>query len=109
MGFSVYFVCETDKEERADELMRGSVGALYDRHVGEGKLTSWGWNEQILGGEYRRLATMTAEDEATLLRERSAIIDEMFYGDEPDPDAVELSSICGPHQDYIWEIRHEKP
>ena len=109
VGFSVYYVCQTDREERADELVEQVVGPIFDRHVGEGKLTSWGWNEHIVGGEYRRLATMTAADEATLVRERGAIIDEMFYGETPNEGAQEFGSICGPHQDYIWGIEHEKP
>lgn len=109
VGFSVYYVCDTSKEVRADEIIEESLGAIYDRHVGAGKLTTWGWNEHIIGGEYRRLATMTAADEASLMKVRSAIIEEMFGGDTPNPAAVEFDTICGAHQDYIWTIVHEKP
>jgi hypothetical protein len=106
-GFSVYRVCDSSKEERADELVKQVFAPVYDRLAKEGKLASWGWMQHWVGGEYRRLETMTAADHKTLLATRDAIITELR---EKHPEALdEFSAICGSHQDYMWDIVMEKP
>ncbi|NJO13141.1 MAG: hypothetical protein HC872_06395 [Gammaproteobacteria bacterium] len=77
----------------------------YDKMVAEGKLTTWGWMEHIVGGKYRRLATMTAADVPALMAARSSIVEAM----QNDPLASTLDDICGSHSDYIWDIKFEKP
>ena len=93
------------KEGRADEIVKTVFAPIYDAHVGEGRLASWGWSEHIVGGKYRRLATMTADDWPTLLKIRGEIFDAMDEADNPLAD--EFSEICGSHSDYLWEIQHE--
>ena len=107
VGFSVYLQCDMSREERADELVTTVFAPIYNRQVAAGKLVSWGWMEHIVGGRWRRLVTMTANDEASLIAARSAIVDEIDTGNETA--AREFDDICSSHQDYIWNIQHEKP
>ena len=68
-------------------------------------LTSWGWSEHIIGGKYRRLSTMTAENWDDLFAVRESIIE-----DAQDSELAGLfSEICHSHTDYMWEIVHESP
>jgi hypothetical protein len=50
---------------------------------------------------------MTANDEASLMAARAAIIDEIETSNEAA--GKEFDEICGSHQDDIWTIQHEKP
>lgn len=106
-AFSVYYICDESKESRADELMSGAMGAIYDKHVKAGNIASWGWFQHWIGGKYRRLATMSAKDTATLVKTRDAIIAELLADHSDAMD--EFSSICTSHQDYIWDIIMSKP
>jgi hypothetical protein len=106
-GLSVYEVCDMSRETRADEIVKKVFAPVLDKAVADGKLTSWGWSEHIVGGEYRRLSTMTAKDFPGLLKTRDEII-EAIYGDGDNAEANEYSEICGSHSDYLWEIVHEK-
>lgn len=105
VGMSAYHVCKMSQEDRADELVKSVFGPIYDAHVGDGKLRSWGWSEHIVGGKYRRLATMTADDWPTLLKMRAAVFEALDELDNPLAD--EFSEICGSHADYLWEIGEE--
>jgi hypothetical protein len=105
VGISAYHKCTMSKESRADELVKLVFAPIYDAHVGEGKLSSWGWSEHIVGGKYRRLSTMTADDWPTLMKMRESI----FYALQDDELADEFVEICGSHSDYLWEIRHQMP
>lgn len=107
-SMSVYMVCDFNKEERADEIVKTSFAPVYDSFIGKGKLTSWGWLSHVVGGEYRKLATMSAENFADLLTARAAILEQLFYkGDKKISE--EFSNICGSHQDYLWDIKIESP
>jgi hypothetical protein len=104
-AFSVYYVCDSSREDQADELIKRIYAPMYDKMVAEGKLTSWGWMEHIVGGEYRRLATMTAKDMSSLVAARSAVVAAL----QDDPLSSVLDDICGSHADYMWETRFTKP
>lgn len=104
VGLSAYYVCDS-REGAADEIVKSVFAPVYDAQVGPGKLSSWGWAEHIVGGKYRRLATMTAEDWPSLFAARASIIeagDDSELGDQ-------FGEICDSHADYLWEIRHESP
>lgn len=104
VGLSAYYLCNED-EARADELVTEIFAPIYNAHVGDGMLTSWGWSEHIIGGEYRRLSTMTAEDWPTLFSERESLFEEFA-----DIELADQSfEICGRHADYMWEIQIENP
>ncbi len=104
-AFSVYFYCDIGTEGQADEIVKTVFAPIYDAHTGEGKLTSWGWLSHIVGGKYRRLATMTAADHKTLLAQRAAIIGKL--GD--NELASTFNAICPSHQDYMWDVQIENP
>lgn len=104
-GFSVYYVCDVSRENQADALVKRVFAPLYDKLVADGKLKTWNWMEHIVGGEYRRLATITADDAKTLVEARSSLVQTF----QDDPLASTLDDICGSHADYIWETKAGKP
>jgi hypothetical protein len=104
-GFSVYYVCDIDKEARAGELVDEHIGPILDGFVEEGKLSSWGWSTHLVGGRYRALQTMTASDMQSLMAARGDVI-AAVYAEENEAGA-EFSQICGPHVDYLWNIQLE--
>lgn len=106
-GFSVYMECDMGREGRADELVKSAFAPVYDRHVANGDLASWGWLEHWVGGQWRRLLTMSAKDHESLLAVRGVMMDEAFT--EHEAEATEFDSICNQHQDYMWDIVHESP
>jgi hypothetical protein len=106
-GLSVYEVCDTNREERALEIVKTLFAPIMEKAVADGKLNSWGWSSHVLGGEYRALQTMTAKDIPTLMKTRAELI-EAIYGDGDNAVANEYSEICGSHSDYLWDIQHEK-
>lgn len=106
-ALSVYEVCSLSGEERAKEIAKTVFAPVLDKAVADGKLTSWGYSSHMLGGEYRALQTMTAKDNATLLKARAEILDAIF-GEGENAAANEYSTICTSHADYLWEIQHEK-
>jgi hypothetical protein len=99
--FSTYFVCDQMRETQADALVKRVVGPMYDKMVADGKLTTWIWAEHIIGGKYRRLATMTAQSMDALIAAREALV----AATKHDPVDEAVTSICGSHQDVIWEVK----
>ncbi len=97
--FSTYYVCDS-REAQADALVTQVYAPAYDKLVAEGKLKSWGWMEHVVGGEYRRLSTMTATDVKTLMEVRASIIESQ---DNALGDV--FTDICDSHADYIWEVK----
>ena len=108
-GFSVYFVCNENRESRADEIIAQNFAPIYDKAVADGKLTSWGWSEHWVGGKYRRLLTMTASDHKSLLNTRNELIEAAFSAEGMEEIGAEFTDICGSHSDYMWNIVHEMP
>ena len=104
-GFSVYHICDQNREERATELVDEHVAPILNQFVEDGKLTSWGWSSHVVGGRFRALQTMTAPDMKSLMKARGEVI-EAIYADESEAGA-EFSDICGPHVDYLWDIQLE--
>jgi hypothetical protein len=107
-GFTVYFQCDISREDRADELVRDVIGPVYNRHVGEGQLTSWSWLEHHVGGEYRRILVLGAEDHKTMMRTRESILQSL--DDRKYERAMrDLGEICHTHRDYMWDILFQTP
>lgn len=105
-ALSVYHVCNINKEERADEIVEKAFAPVYEKALAEGKIQSWGWNTHVVGGKYRRLATMTAQSFEQVLAARGEIL-EQIYGDGDNPMAMEFNEICTSHSDYLWQVVHE--
>jgi hypothetical protein len=104
-AFSTYYVCDQSRETQADALVKRVLAPIYDKLVADGKLTSWGWLEHIVGGKYRRLGTMTAPTMEALIAAREGIV----AAAEHDPVSEAFNSICGSHQDYIWDLVEQGP
>lgn len=104
-AFSVYYVCNESKEERADEIFKNDFGPILDKYVAAGKLNSWGWLSHWVGGKYRRLQTMSAGDHKSLLKVRSELLEEMYAEDSAAGE--EFTQICGSHSDYMWDVMGE--
>ena len=77
---------------------------MLNRLVEEGKLISWGWASHQVGGQFRKLQTMTASDHKTLLAARNEAIEAIYA--EGSAVGEELATICGSHVDYMWDIIH---
>jgi hypothetical protein len=101
--FSTYFVCDQSREMQADALVKRVVGPMYDKMVADGKLTTWFWAEHMVGGKYRRLVSLTAPSRDALI----AVREELVAAAEHDPLDEAVTSICGSHQDYIWEVQEQ--
>ncbi len=106
-GFSVYFLCDISREDRADEIVDELMVPIYNKLLKDGALSSWGWSSHVIGGKYRRLLTTTAPDHKTLLEARTAAL-EAIFGDDNELGA-EFGGICARHTDYMWNIVHETP
>lgn len=105
-GLSTYHVCDLNREERADEIVNKVFAPVLNKAVADGKLTSWGWQSHVVGGKYRRLATMTATDHVGLLEAWGDVLDSVYDADD-NAAAIEFSDICYSHSDYLWDIQHE--
>lgn len=106
VGFSVYHVCDSNREDRADEIVAEHAAPIFNKLVEDGKLKSWGWSSHVVGGRFRKLQTMTATDHKTLLAARGEAIAAMY--DDDNALGKEFVDICGEHVDYMWNIQHEK-
>jgi len=106
-AISVYYVCSTADDDRIDELFMKTHAPVLDKAVADGKLTSWGWNSHVLGGEYRRLQTMDANDFASLMKARAEVIG-AIYPEGGNAEAEEFDRLCTSHSDYLWEVVHTK-
>lgn len=104
-AFSTYFVCDQGREGEADALVTQVFGPVWDKMVADGKLKSWGWNEHIVGGSYRRLATISATDIKALMEARDSVVQTLI----DNPLGSTFTDICGDHTDYIWEITSQSP
>jgi hypothetical protein len=108
VGFSTYLDCDLNRESRADELIRETLGPIYDSHVESGGLVGWTWLAHDVGGRWRRLLSMTASDHNTMMETRAAILEQMQSG-RTQRAFEQLNDICPDHEDYMWDIQHETP
>lgn len=106
-ALSVYEVCDMSKEDRALEIVKTVFAPVLDKAKADGKIKSWGYNSHVLGGKFRALQTMTGSDFPSLMKARAEILD-AIYQDGKNEAAEEYNRICTSHDDYLWEILHEK-
>lgn len=106
VAFSIYFDCDSTREDRADEIVAASFGPTLDGMVEAGNIKSWGWLKHYVGGKTRRLMTMTAADHKASLKARDAAVD-IFYA-EDNAAGAEFGGICSRHVDYMWDSQLPK-
>ncbi len=99
-SFSTYLVCDS-RETQADAIVEQVFAPIYDKMVADGKLKSWGYLEHIVGGQFRRLATMSATDMKSVMAARAEI--NKALTDNPLGDT--FTEICDSHADYMWETK----
>ncbi len=98
--FGQYYRCNQGQETRVDDIVRGVVGPVVQKHVDMGHLTGWVWFAHSQGGAWRRLFAIVGTDLAQMMDVREQMVAELT---EQHADALgELGSICGSHDDYIW-------
>jgi len=107
VSLSVYFVCSTADQSRADEIFAEAYAPKLEEMREEGKIGSWGWQSHVLGGEYRRLQTVTGEDFASVTAARMETI--QHVNQNHAALGREFAQICDSHADYLWDIVHESP
>ena len=107
-GFSTYFDCDLNREDEADDLVRETFGELFDAQVASGGLATWTWLKHNVGGEWRRLLSMTATDHATMLDTRNQL-QAQFTSGRTGRAFAEFNDICPDHVDYMWDVLIEVP
>jgi len=107
VSLSAYFVCDINREERADEIVESHFAPILNQMAESGKISTWGWLSHRVGGKYRRLQTMTGADHASVLAARGELLSQA--GDSNEELSDEFSDICFSHADYLWNIIHETP
>jgi hypothetical protein len=107
VSLSVYFVCDVADQERADEIFAAVYAPKLDEFRSDGQIASWSWQSHVLGGEYRRLQTVTGDNYAAVTAARIETIRHV-NGKHPELGR-EFSKICDEHTDYLWDIVHEAP
>ena len=98
--FGQYYRCNQGQEARADEIARGVLGPIVQKHVDAGQLTGWVWFAHSQGGAWRRLFATVGTDLDVMMDVREQIVEE-FLGQHEEA-AQELGTVCGSHDDYIW-------
>jgi hypothetical protein len=107
VSYSVYYVCDINGQDRADEIWAEANAPYLNQLQEEGKIASWGWQAHIVGGRYRRLQTITGADNASVVQANAGLSQ---YADDNHPElGEEFNDICGTHTDYLWDIVHEAP
>jgi hypothetical protein len=107
VSLSVYYVCDLNGQERADEIWAAANAPALNQLQEEGKIASWGWSSHLMGGKYRRLQTITGADYASVVEANGALV--QYGGDDDSGLGEEFNDICGSHTDYLWDIVHEAP
>ena len=105
VSLSVYFVCDVADQSRADEIFSQTYALRLNQLVESGDIASWNWQSHVLGGEYRRLQTVSGDDYASV---NSARFQTIQHVNQEHPElGREFSRICHTHTDYLWDIVHE--
>ena len=98
---ATYYRCDYVKQTKADTLYKKVMVPALENQIKAGHLTAYGFSSHRIGGEYRRLETMTAPTLAHLIAAQEGVIAEL---DKTNPKgAAEFDAICGTHTDYIWQ------
>ena len=107
VSLSVYYVCDVNREGRADEIWAEKNAPMLNGLQEEGEIASWGWSSHLIGGRFRRLQTITGADYASVVQANGALV--QYSGEDDSGMGEEFLDICGSHADYLWNIVHEAP
>ncbi|MDZ7644598.1 MAG: hypothetical protein U5K76_10500 [Woeseiaceae bacterium] len=101
---AAYFVCDINREARADAIVRQIHAPLLDALVEDDRLSGWNWQSHVLGGEFRRLAVLEGGDHASVVQ-ASLEMQQTLRREHPQL-LSEFNAICGAHTDYLWDVVH---
>jgi hypothetical protein len=107
VAISQYLKCDIDREGRADELTQEVFAPIYDRFVQSGAIAGWGWFAHMVGGEYRRLWTISGSDFPSLMTAWGEI--NAASAQEASSATREFNDICPSHVDYLWTTVASNP
>ena len=105
VSLSVYYICEIRREDRVDDIVAQAYAPKLNQMAKDGVIASWGWSAHRIGGEYRRLQTITGADYASTVAARAELMQHVNANHSDMGE--EFVDICGSHTDYIWNIVHE--
>ena len=100
-AYATYFVCHPEGESRADEIIRTTFKPHYDAAVEHGDIQGWTWMQHFVGGNWRRVLVLIADDVDSLL-DASGALGEIISANTPEAGRA-FSAICDAHEDYIWQ------
>lgn len=100
IAFAIYYRCSQAQEFRADEVVRGTLAPIVQRHVDAGHLTGWLWLTHSQGGDWRRAFATLGADLGQMMSVRQQIVDE--FTNQHAAAAADLAAACPGHDDYIW-------
>ena len=100
-AYATYFICSPDGETRADEIIATSFKPHYDAAVEHGDIQGWAWYQHFVGGQWRRLLVLMANDINSLI-DASGALGEIISANTPEAGRA-FSAICSSHEDYIWQ------
>jgi hypothetical protein len=107
-GYSIYYVCDPSREERADEIVTTAIAPTLDRAVQSGVMHSWSWLRHLVGGKYRRLLVTDGSDAKSLIGALGGSVPNELRAQQTEAFR-EFSDICSSHQDQVWTIQIAKP
>ena len=97
---SVYYRCDQTRQARADTIFQQAMVPLLNKQVQAGNLTGYGLFAHRAGGAYRRLESWNGASVEKVLTAQQAVMEELNQTNAKL--AAEFTSICGSHDDYIW-------
>jgi hypothetical protein len=98
---ATYMRCNPSLGAQADEVVRGTLGPIVQKHVTAGHLTGWAWLDHVYGGAWRKLLSFQGTDIDAMMDARQQIYAE-FGGQRHKAARDRLGAACGSHDDYLW-------
>ncbi len=96
---ATYYECDYSLEGTADVMMQ-RLAPVYQKHVDAGHISGFGMSAHVMGGNWRRIVSMTGERDALL--DLWSSIDAELQAADPAAYA-QFNATCGKgHQDYLW-------
>lgn len=103
---ATYYRCNIGKEARADAIFKESIAPLLEQQVKAGRITNFGWNRHWFGGGWRRLEYVQGTNLDAMIDARNEYIAAL---QKLQAVSDEFDSICGSHDDYLWQTVATSP
>lgn len=107
VAISQYIRCDINREAEADAIVQRAMAPIYDRFVESGAITAWGYFAHVVGGEFRRLWTISGDDYPSLMTAWGEM-NQAVQAEEPGAGFL-YNEICPTHVDYMWNTVMARP